>query len=95
MRRIRPQVQMICHSIMSNPLDWTQTDHTFMHKPTGLEIWTSNGDSYIKIYSSRQDVVVSQFNNWSRAEKKAVKQAMQSHQDSVVSHYFQNQGGIG
>ena len=93
MKKIRPQVQMICHSIMSSPLDWTQTFHTFKHKPTGLEIWTSNGDSNIGIYSSRQDVVVSKFNNWNKAEKRAVKEAMESHQDFIVGHYFASKEG--
>lgn len=88
MSKIRPEVQAICESIKDRPLEWTQTIHTFMHKPTGLEIWTSNDDSHIKLYRSSKDVNVSKFNNWSKAEKNAVKQAMEAHQDAIVNHYF-------
>ena len=86
-RKTRDGVNMICESIRTHPLDWTQENHTFVHKPTGLAIWTSNTLLDIGIHRTGKDTICSKFCSWNFRDKLAIKRAMKAHQDAVIHHY--------
>lgn len=47
---MNPDLTLFVDRMKSHPDEFEQTKHTFIHKPSGIQVWTSNGVNSVSFY---------------------------------------------
>lgn len=47
-------VNEIIESLDTHPDEWAQGRHTILHRPTGIEVWTSNGFWFLSVHRPQE-----------------------------------------